>query len=290
MLRTQSKVLEEGSLIAWNLAAYECLKQSARGVAELVVFAAAQRGGVRIDPRLHAFIVLALKATRSTPLDPGLRFRRGASGRSGQAEALFAAAERKDLAALDTLYAGDSLLVIEGSGINRGWHDYRDNHIGPELKEFANFKYRPFEIEARVSGDIAWATYRYAISADMGERKLDSIGRGTAILEKRGTKWARMNGPLVSNTAVEDLLTTVAGLRALRVVSYGAPAGFGLDKPTLTLQLIFSQKDAKPVTIRVGDAHKEDGKVVGHHGIVEGRNVSYLLPLTSVEALLKTKL
>ena len=104
-------------------------------------------------------------------------------------EALFAAAERKDLAALDTLYAGDSLLVIEGSGINRGWHDYRDNHLGPELKEFANFKYRPFEIEVRVSGDIAWATYRYAISADMGERKIDSIGRGTAILEKRGAKW-----------------------------------------------------------------------------------------------------
>jgi hypothetical protein len=28
---------------------------------------------------------------------------------------------------------------------------------------------------------------------------------------------------------------------------------------------------------------------VGHHGIVEGRNVTYLLPLTAVEAILKTK-
>ena len=104
-------------------------------------------------------------------------------------EALFAAAERNDLTALDTLYAGDSLLVIEGAGINRGWVDYRDHHLAPELAEFRNFKYRPCEIEVRVSGDVAWATFRYALSADVAERKVDVIGRGTAILERRGAKW-----------------------------------------------------------------------------------------------------
>jgi hypothetical protein len=36
-------------------------------------------------------------------------------------EALFAAAERGDLAALDTLYAGEDLTVIEGAGIDRTW-------------------------------------------------------------------------------------------------------------------------------------------------------------------------
>lgn len=107
----------------------------------------------------------------------------------GTIVALFAAAERNDLAALDTLYAGDSLLVIEGAGINRGWSDYRDHHLAPELKEFKNFKYRPFEIEVRVSGDIAWVIYRYALSADMTERNADVVGRGTAILERRGEKW-----------------------------------------------------------------------------------------------------
>lgn len=103
--------------------------------------------------------------------------------------ALFAAAERGDLAALDSLYAGDSLLVIEGAGINRGWTDYRDNHLAPELKEFQNFRYRPFEIEARVSGDLAWVTYRYALTADVSDRKVDVVGRGTAILERRGNRW-----------------------------------------------------------------------------------------------------
>jgi len=103
--------------------------------------------------------------------------------------ALFAAAERGDLAALDSLYAGDSLLVIEGSGINRGWRDYRDNHLAPELKEFQNFRYRPFEIEARVAGDLAWATFRYALTADTPNQKVDVVGRGTAILERRGNRW-----------------------------------------------------------------------------------------------------
>ena len=104
-------------------------------------------------------------------------------------EALFAAAERSDLRALDSLYAGDSLLVIEGAGINRGWTDYRDNHLAPELKEFKNFRYRPFEIAARVSGDLAWVTFRYALMADLPSSKADVVGRGTAILERRGSKW-----------------------------------------------------------------------------------------------------
>lgn len=104
-------------------------------------------------------------------------------------EALFAAVERSDLEALDTLYAGDSLLVIEGAGINRGWRDYRDNHLAPELREFRNFKYRPFELEVRVSGDLAWATYRYSMTADVGERRVDVVGRGTVILERNGTRW-----------------------------------------------------------------------------------------------------
>lgn len=104
-------------------------------------------------------------------------------------QALFAAAERGDMAALDSIYAGDSLIIIEGAGINRGWADYRDQHLAPELKEFSNFRYRPFEIEARVSGNLAWATFRYALSADVRDGKADVVGRGTAILERRGTRW-----------------------------------------------------------------------------------------------------
>lgn len=103
--------------------------------------------------------------------------------------ALFAAAERADIGALDTLYAGDSLTVVEGTGINRGWVDYRDRHLGPELKTMRNFRYRPFELEVRVHGDIAWVLFRYALQGEHDGRAVDNVGRGTAILERRGERW-----------------------------------------------------------------------------------------------------
>lgn len=101
-------------------------------------------------------------------------------------QALFAAAERNDLKALDTLYAGDSLTVVEGAGINRGWADYRDHHLAPELKEMKNFQYRPVDIEMHVAGNVGWAIFRYTLKAEMGGRMIDNVGRGTAILERRG--------------------------------------------------------------------------------------------------------
>ena len=102
---------------------------------------------------------------------------------------LFAAAERGDLDALDTLYAGDSLTVIEGAGMNRTWAEYRDHHLAPELKVMKDFQYRPDDIAVRVVGDLAWATFRYGLKAEMNGRAADVVGRGTAILERRGPRW-----------------------------------------------------------------------------------------------------
>lgn len=104
-------------------------------------------------------------------------------------DALFAAAERNDLAALDSLYAGNDLTIIESTGINRGWTDYRDHHLAPEMKEMKGFRYRPFAIEPHVTGNIAWAIFRYNLKAETGGRSLDLVGRGTAILEKRAGRW-----------------------------------------------------------------------------------------------------
>lgn len=105
--------------------------------------------------------------------------------------AVFAAAERNDLAALDTLYAGDSLTVVEGAGINRGWRDYRDHHLAPELRDMRGLRYRPSDVEVRVAGDVAWAVFRYGLQATMGPRAVDVVGRGTAVLERQrdGGRW-----------------------------------------------------------------------------------------------------
>jgi ketosteroid isomerase-like protein len=103
--------------------------------------------------------------------------------------AVFAAAERNDMKALDSLYAGDSLTVFEGAGVNRGWTDYRDHHLAPELLEMKNFQYRPADLEVHVDGRTAWVLFRYTLKAEVNGRMSDAVGRGTAILERRGPRW-----------------------------------------------------------------------------------------------------
>ena len=101
-----------------------------------------------------------------------------------------AAFERGDMAALDKLWANDeSVTVFESGHANYGWADYRDNHLGPELKEMKNVKYALSDVRAKVSGATAWATFKYALSADAGGRRVEVSGLGTAVLERRGQEW-----------------------------------------------------------------------------------------------------
>ena len=98
--------------------------------------------------------------------------------------------ERGDLAALDKLWANDdSVTVFESGHANYGWADYRDNHLAPEIKEMKNVKYALSDIRAKVSGATAWATFKYALSADAGARRVEVAGLGTAVLERRGQEW-----------------------------------------------------------------------------------------------------
>ncbi|HXG86183.1 MAG TPA: nuclear transport factor 2 family protein [Pyrinomonadaceae bacterium] len=101
-----------------------------------------------------------------------------------------AAVEKGDLAALDNLWANDeSVTVFESGHANYGWKDYRDSHLGPELQAFKNTKYAFSDMKIKVSGAMALATFKYTLSADFKERKIDSGGLGTAVLEKRRGKW-----------------------------------------------------------------------------------------------------
>jgi ketosteroid isomerase-like protein len=101
-----------------------------------------------------------------------------------------AAFERGDMATMEKLWAGDeSVTVFESGHANYGWADYRDRHLGPEMKEMKNTKYTLSDMRVKVSGNTAWATFKYAISADIGTRHVDGSGLGTAVLEKRGNDW-----------------------------------------------------------------------------------------------------
>ncbi len=101
-----------------------------------------------------------------------------------------AAVEGGDMAAISKAWANDeSVTVFEQGHANYGWADYRDNHLGPELKEMKNTKYTLSDIRAKVAGTTAWATFKVAISADMNGRRSEGSGLGTAVLEMREGSW-----------------------------------------------------------------------------------------------------
>lgn len=91
----------------------------------------------------------------------------------------------KDLDRLAAFYHPD-VTIYEGTGINHGWADYRDRHLGPELKAFTNLQFGHTETKVTLmpGGESAYATSRYTIKAKMGDRELDSEGLETLVLVK----------------------------------------------------------------------------------------------------------
>jgi uncharacterized protein YcnI len=96
-----------------------------------------------------------------------------------------AAFNAKDLDKLATFYHPD-VTIYEGGGINNGWADYRDRHLGPELKAFENLQFGHSNTKVTVlpGGQSAYATSEYSIKAKMGERDIDSRGLETLVLIK----------------------------------------------------------------------------------------------------------
>ena len=94
-----------------------------------------------------------------------------------------AAFNAKDLEKLATFYHPD-VTIYEGGGVNNGWVDYRDRHLGPELKAFENLQFGHSNTKVTVlpGGHSAYATAEYSIKAKMGEREIDSRGLETLVL------------------------------------------------------------------------------------------------------------
>jgi ketosteroid isomerase-like protein len=95
----------------------------------------------------------------------------------------------KDLAKLATMYTPETI-VYEGSGINRGWKNYSETHLGPELKSFENLEFAHSNVVPHVLGpDAAYVTADYMIKAKMGERLMDSGGLAMFVLSKDASGW-----------------------------------------------------------------------------------------------------
>lgn len=96
-----------------------------------------------------------------------------------------AAFNAKDLDKLASFYHPD-VTVYEGGGINSGWVDYRDRHLGPELKAFQDLQFSHANVTVHLLGDGrgAYAIASYTLKARMGERAIDSGGLATYVLLK----------------------------------------------------------------------------------------------------------
>ena len=100
-----------------------------------------------------------------------------------------AAFNAKDMDKLATMYHKD-VTIFEGTGINRGWVDYRDNHLGPEMKSFQNLQWAHSNIVVHMLGDsAAYVTADYTIKYQAGERAVDSGGIATHVLVKEQGRW-----------------------------------------------------------------------------------------------------
>ncbi len=96
----------------------------------------------------------------------------------------------KDLEKLATFYHPD-VTIYEGAGINNGWADYRDRHLGPELKAFTNLQFGHTETSVTIlpGGQSAYAASRYTIKAKMGDREIDSEGLESLMLVRMAEGW-----------------------------------------------------------------------------------------------------
>ena len=96
----------------------------------------------------------------------------------------------KDLDKLASFYHPD-VTIFEGGGVNNGWADYRDHHLGPELKGFENlqFEHRNVVVHVLTGGTVAYVTSEYALKARSNERDVDSGGLETLVLLKDGGSW-----------------------------------------------------------------------------------------------------
>lgn len=95
----------------------------------------------------------------------------------------------KDLDRLAAMYHPD-VTIFEGGGVNTGWADYRDNHIGPELKSFNGLKFSHSNIKVQMlSPDAAYVTSEYSIEVTGANGPTRSGGLETDVLLRQNGAW-----------------------------------------------------------------------------------------------------
>jgi ketosteroid isomerase-like protein len=99
-------------------------------------------------------------------------------------EAYDRAFNAKDMNRLAAFYHPD-VTIFEGGYVNTGWVDYRDNHLGPELKEMEGLQFSHVDVVPHVLSDgTAYVTAEYRLRTKMDSKPVDAEGLETLILVK----------------------------------------------------------------------------------------------------------
>lgn len=114
----------------------------------------------------------------------------------GTLESYAQAVTSKDLSRVKPLFvAGDDFSYFEGTFVNIGWQGYYD-HMAPEMALFEKPSYRLTDIWPFVSGDLAYATFAWAMDVTVvsdqfegGRHPVSMNGKGTAVLSRVDGQW-----------------------------------------------------------------------------------------------------
>lgn len=114
----------------------------------------------------------------------------------GTLESYAQAVTSNDLSLVKPLVvAGDDFSYFEGTFVNVGWQSYYD-HMAPEMALFEKPSYRMTDIRPFVSGDLAYATFAWALDVTVvsdkfegGRHPVSMNGKGTAVLSSVGGQW-----------------------------------------------------------------------------------------------------
>ncbi len=107
----------------------------------------------------------------------------------GAVEKYYSAFEAKNLSSLGTV-VDPEIVVLEGTYKNVGWSDYRDNHIGPEMKEWKSFKAKDRKlVKAEVTKEMGYVIMELSYEIVLEKRTVKMNAVDTFVLTPFQNQW-----------------------------------------------------------------------------------------------------
>ena len=95
-----------------------------------------------------------------------------------------------DMARIEAFVIADErFAMIEGKHTNWGWADYRDNHLAGELADLQKVDLTLDIRDIHIDGDLALASFTFAVTPKGDPTKNYGVSRATAILIREDGSW-----------------------------------------------------------------------------------------------------